>query len=892
MTDISKISDGTNTYNIKDATARTELSGKQDTLVSGTNIKTINGNSLLGSGNIEVGGNILIPYGESTSAADATQKEVTISSITSLSEGQIIIVKPTITSTVADSTLKLNNFTAYPMKYGSAAITTSTDSITWAANYPSWFRFDGSNWVFLGHGVDNNTTYTAMSVSEGTTGTKTTARSVRADYLKQIIQGTKLTGLSTSTNSAVVATDSITVGIGKLQAQVNSKQAEITSSNKLSASLVSDLATVATSGSYNDLSNKPTIPTVNNSTITIQKNSTTIDSFTTNASSGKTINITVPTNTNELTNGAGFITSSSLPGIATTSTAGLVKPDGTTITVDANGTISSASTVNIDEETITKNGDNELQVVAVKNKRDDSTLPIWQGTETQWNRGVATTWYYWQTNVQAMWTSGGNLPSSADWESVAYGDGKFVAIEHEFSSPIKAAYSTDGVNWIETTLSNLTRCNEVTYGDGKFVVVTGGNSDKSAYSTDGINWTASTLPSSANWMSVTYGDGKFIAVAYDSDKAAYSTDGGQTWTASTLPSSASWKSVTYGDGKFVAVDSGTWGSTKAAYSTDGINWIASTMPSSAKWCSVTYGDGKFVAVADSSDKAAYSTDGINWTASTIPSSAKWFSVTYGDGKFVAVAVGSNASAIFTVQYDKCYTDTANPTTNSTVYSAPEVTSSYTISSVTSGAITLSNNNTYYYNQSGNGFTYRTIGDAHPDWLSNINNVGVKIGNTIVATAGGSSSSYTAGNGIDITSNEISVTSDISTGAALGATAVQPSALATVATSGSYNDLSNKPTIPTVNNATLTIQKNGTNVATFTANASSNVTANISVPTNTNELTNGAGFITSSALSGYQTTTNLVTSVSSSSTDSQYPSAKLFYDTVGDIETVINTIRGV
>ena len=55
-------------------------------------------------------------------------------------------------------------------------------------------------------------------------------------------------------------------------------------------------------------------------------------------------------------------------------------------------------------------------------------------------------------------------------------------------------------------------------------------------------------------------------------------------------------------------------------------------------------------------------------------------------------------------------------------------------------------------------------------------------------------------------------------------------LKTVAFSGSYNDLSDKPTIPTVNNATLTIQKNGTNVTTFTANASSNVTANITVPT--------------------------------------------------------------
>lgn len=69
-------------------------------------------------------------------------------------------------------------------------------------------------------------------------------------------------------------------------------------------------------------------------------------------------------------------------------------------------------------------------------------------------------------------------------------------------------------------------------------------------------------------------------------------------------------------------------------------------------------------------------------------------------------------------------------------------------------------------------------------------------------------------------------------------------LTKVATSGSYNDLTNKPTIPTVNNATLTIQKNGTTVKTFTANASANVTANITVPTKTSELTNNSGFLTS------------------------------------------------
>lgn len=62
-----------------------------------------------------------------------------------------------------------------------------------------------------------------------------------------------------------------------------------------------------------------------------------------------------------------------------------------------------------------------------------------------------------------------------------------------------------------------------------------------------------------------------------------------------------------------------------------------------------------------------------------------------------------------------------------------------------------------------------------------------------------------------------------------------SGLASVATSGSYADLSDKPTIPTVNNGTLTIQKNGENVATFTANQSTSKTANIEVPTKLSEL---------------------------------------------------------
>jgi hypothetical protein len=55
------------------------------------------------------------------------------------------------------------------------------------------------------------------------------------------------------------------------------------------------------------------LPTVNDATLTIQKNGSTVDTFTANASSNKTVNITVPTNTSDLNNDSGFITSGDIP---------------------------------------------------------------------------------------------------------------------------------------------------------------------------------------------------------------------------------------------------------------------------------------------------------------------------------------------------------------------------------------------------------------------------------------------------------------------------------------------------------------------------------------------------------------------------------------------------
>ena len=153
----------------------------EDSLSNITNV--INNNTINGS---SLNDGTSYWYGTSTTAAATVQKEVSIPSIKTLNPGQVIIVKPTITSTVANSTLKLNNFDAYPMRYNNAAITESTNSIVWSASYPSWWLFDGSYWVFAGHGVDTdtNTTYSTISQAEIETGTGTDSRLVSAKVLR------------------------------------------------------------------------------------------------------------------------------------------------------------------------------------------------------------------------------------------------------------------------------------------------------------------------------------------------------------------------------------------------------------------------------------------------------------------------------------------------------------------------------------------------------------------------------------------------------------------------------------------------------------------------------------------------------------------------------------
>lgn len=413
---------------------------------------------------------------------------------------------------------------------------------------------------------------------------------------------------------------------------------------------------------------------------------------------------------------------------------------------------------------------------AIINQNADGISPlyVWNGTEEEWNNGEASGFYNWTSGessigeVVGITFYRGNLVSG-----FTYGNGMFVACGNAYGF-----YSSNGINWNKTSYYG----NVLAYGNDKFVKLT---DTTYAYSTDGVNWTQGTLPVSGGWKSIAYGDGKFVAISFSGSKSVVSTDG-INWVGGTLPGVGNnnyrWCGVTYGNGMFVATGNyDAYSRFAFAYSTDGINWTEGKYPSISYIGKVTYGNGKFVAISSSGSSNnyyIYSNDGINWAERTFPVSGYWEYITFGTGLFVVANYNgsiilyssdginwtekqsinlSSSQALITYGNDKlvivgsnsdltqnqaayipvtaalsAFTDTETPDTSSTVYSAPSVESSLTITETGTNTITLSDGNVYNRNQAGDVVVIQSIGEAHPDYISFIDGVGVRIGTTDIA----------------------------------------------------------------------------------------------------------------------------------------------------------------
>ena len=241
------------------------------------------------------------------------------------------------------------------------------------------------------------------------------------------------------------------------------------------------------------------------------------------------------------------------------------------------------------------------------------------------------------TDVRSQAWASRTMPATTAWQSVDYGNGMLVAVSST-SGTIAATSIDGGTTWVQRVLPTSTTWYAVKYGslaaNDKWVAVSSG-ANAAATSPDGCTWTARTITGTTYaWKSLAYGNGVWVALANAADantlRTAVSSDG-ITWSnnnTGTIINPGTWSSIFFGNGRFVAVCSG---STKAAWSTDGISWNEATLPASTAWIGVAYGNGVWIAVtATNSDKAAKSTDnGATWSEITLNVASTWRAVLYG-----------------------------------------------------------------------------------------------------------------------------------------------------------------------------------------------------------------------------------------------------------------------
>jgi hypothetical protein len=144
------------------------------------------------------------------------------------------------------------------------------------------------------------------------------------------------------------------------------------------------------------------------------------------------------------------------------------------------------------------------------------------------------------------------------WRSVCYGydtsgTGLFVAVST--SGTNRVMYSYNGITWTGVASANESaEWYSVCYGNGLFVAVANaGTGNRVMTSSNGITWTSRTAVS-YSWRSVCYGNGLFTAVAdVGFGQNAMTSSDGINWTLRTTPFDISYAAVTYGNGTFIAV---------------------------------------------------------------------------------------------------------------------------------------------------------------------------------------------------------------------------------------------------------------------------------------------------------------------------------------------------
>jgi hypothetical protein len=165
-------------------------------------------------------------------------------------------------------------------------------------------------------------------------------------------------------------------------------------------------------------------------------------------------------------------------------------------------------------------------------------------------------WNYFSSDGLSLSSGTFTNVAGTDYVSVAYGNGKFVAINDTGTS----AVTTDGTTWTETVnaVGDEANWHDITYGNGRFVAVgeTISNVPQIAYSFDGVTWYESDgevreLTNTA-LRRVVYSNGEFLAITdLGSNDLIIKSKDGWAWsyysnedsTAYALGNGSAWNTV-------------------------------------------------------------------------------------------------------------------------------------------------------------------------------------------------------------------------------------------------------------------------------------------------------------------------------------------------------------
>lgn len=570
---------------------------------------------------------------------------------------------------------------------------------------------------------------------------------------------------------------------------------------------------VLTAADVNALPASTVIPTVNDATLTIQKNGTTVTTFTANSAQNATANISVPTKVSDITNDLNFVKETDLADVAFSGayadiTGTPYVPTKTSDLTNDSDFVSDANYVHTDNNFTT----------ALKNKLD--------GIATGAEVNVQSDWDVADTSSDAFIK---NKPAIPTKTSDITNDSGFIT---SAALPTKTSDLTNDSGFITNQVNNLANYYDQTAINSMFNALDVPTKTSDLTNDSGF-LTTSTLPiaTASNLGVVKIGSG--INVAADG-------------TISAAVASLDWANITNKP-------------TDVSYWTNDAGYITSAdLPT--KTSDLT-NDSDFVTSADVPTKTSDLTNDSGFITNSVSNLTNYYkkSETYTQGEvnslLSAIVIPTKTSDLTNDSGFITSADYASSATGGVVKITNAFGTTMSESGEVKGVVVSGTDYPAMWNDaivskgtlenalSTKGFA--TLSDV-PTRTSELTNDSNFVSNTSYATAS-TGGVVKVGSGLSITNGVLSTTGGGVADAVEWDNVLNKPTFATVATSGSYNDLTDKPAPQTVNDATLTIQRNNTNVGTFTANASSNKTINITVPTTVAELSDASSYVTQNNL---------------------------------------------